>query len=273
MQSIMHKNDRRTLMLTFLTSILHLLPYVFHLEPKFTYLFVIPLVFMVISNNGIAHNHCHVPTIRIKWLNHLFDILLSFNIGYPCSQLKILHVQNHHGKFGTLEDWSGPHQMHGRKSFLGLITYLFNFQKRIHQKDGLYFELKNNPMIQQENLIELLIIPINLFLIYLNPKIYFTYNFPAVIMGGAFALWTNIFQHAPCEPHSKYNHSLNFTGKIYNFFLVNSGYHTFHHDFPLVHWSKLPELHQTKIDPYIKPEYNQKNILIFLYRYLIKGKL
>ena len=60
-------------------------------------------------------------------------------------------------------------------------------------------------------------------------------------------------------------------GKNHN--IVNSGFHTFHHDYPQVHWSKLPELHRTKIDPYIKPEYNQNNIIVFLYKYLIKGKL
>ena len=64
---------------------------------------------------------------------------------------------------------------------------------------------------------------------------------------------SNYLQHADCEVGSEYNHSRNFTGKLFNFMFLNVGYHTAHHLHDRIHWTELPALHE-QIQHNIKPE-------------------
>jgi fatty acid desaturase len=79
----------------------------------------------------------------------------------------------------------------------------------------------------------------------------------------AVALWTvmlfNYEQHVHTDPWSRYNHSRNFVGKATNFFLFNNGYHAAYHEQAGLHWSKLPELHQT-FEKEIAPELKEKSL-------------
>src|SRR5262249_15353578 len=59
-----------------------------------------------------------------------------------------------------------------------------------------------------------------------------------------------------CDPWSKFNHSRNITGRIFNFLVFNNGFHTVHHANPGAHWSTLPEAH-AKIAHEIHPDLNQ----------------
>jgi beta-carotene hydroxylase len=50
------------------------------------------------------------------------------------------------------------------------------------------------------------------------------------------------------------------TGKLANFFLLNSGYHTAHHIRPAMHWSKLPNFHDQEIAPRMNPILNHRTL-------------
>ena len=54
-------------------------------------------------------------------------------------------------------------------------------------------------------------------------------------------------QHAGCVPKSDarpVSHSKVFVSKFFNLAMFNIGFHREHHDYPRVHWSELPVLHE-----------------------------
>ena len=61
----------------------------------------------------------------------------------------------------------------------------------------------------------------------------------------------NYVQHVHADEESDYNHSRNFMWV--NFFLLNNGYHTIHHERANLHWSEAPAAH-AKIAHHINPE-------------------
>ena len=69
------------------------------------------------------------------------------------------------------------------------------------------------------------------------------------LIGIHFLMASNYLQHADCEVGSEYNHSRNFTGKLFNFMFLNVGYHTAHHLHDRIHWTELPALHEIS-NPY-----------------------
>lgn len=71
------------------------------------------------------------------------------------------------------------------------------------------------------------------------------------------------------EPNGKYNMARNFTGKWLNFWAMNNGYHTVHHLWPGLHWSKLPEAHEQKVKPHIHPNLDQESIIEYMWKAFI----
>jgi fatty acid desaturase len=57
--------------------------------------------------------------------------------------------------------------------------------------------------------------------------------------------WATYEHHAGHHPTSHYDASFNITNPVYNYMTCNLGFHTAHHKRPGIHWSLLPELHES----------------------------
>jgi fatty acid desaturase len=78
----------------------------------------------------------------------------------------------------------------------------------------------------------------------------------------------NYLQHIHCDENSEFNHSRNIIGRAMNFFMLNNGYHTAHHIWPIAHWSTLPKLH-ARISDQVDPSLNEPAFLWMLTRMYI----
>merc|ERR1712008_269590 len=76
----------------------------------------------------------------------------------------------------------------------------------------------------------------------------------------------NLPQHdgCPSPEEDRYNFARNFTGPILNFFTCNNGYHTIHHLFPGMHWSKLKQEHERIVKPRLHPPLDQPCLLKYI---------
>jgi len=74
----------------------------------------------------------------------------------------------------------------------------------------------------------------------------------------------NFIQHAHCDENSAFNHSRNFTG-LGSRLLLNSGFHTIHHERVDMHWSELGSAH-AKIAENINPALIEKSLLWYILR-------
>ncbi|HRK07067.1 MAG TPA: fatty acid desaturase [Pseudobdellovibrionaceae bacterium] len=216
--------------------------------------------------NGINHNHSHRPTLATRAQNRVFNGALSLVVGYPVSVLKIIHGLNHHGEFGTNRDWSGTHQL-DQKSFGGLLRYTLRAFRSMNQPEAKARELSLRPALQseirRESRVLLLIVAI---LLLASPLTFLTITLPAWVISNFAAVMINAIQHGGCDLQSSTNHSVNFTGRFYNFWLCNNGYHTWHHDHTDAHWSDLPARHREHLDAHMPTELNQANFLSYLFR-------
>ena len=85
-----------------------------------------------------------------------------------------------------------------------------------------------------------------------------------------YAVWgittVNFLQHDGCDNDHPVNHSRNFMGKVFNWFTLNNGFHGIHHETPGLHWSLLPAEHQKRVAPFIHPNLDQPNFVVYLWR-------
>jgi fatty acid desaturase len=86
------------------------------------------------------------------------------------------------------------------------------------------------------------------------------------LWGARWFLRVNIIQHDGCDISSEYNHSRNFGGALINWFAVNAGYHTAHHNKPGLHWSELAKSHQQEVAPKMDPSLLEPSLLGYLAR-------
>jgi hypothetical protein len=90
-----------------------------------------------------------------------------------------------------------------------------------------------------------------------------------------FAQWAivsmNLLQHDGCDvistdnkTNTGFNTARNFTGTTINLLTFNNGFHTIHHMYPTMHWSRLRHEHNSKIQPHIHPNLDQPCMLSYI---------
>ena len=216
--------------------------------------------------NGINHNHCHRPTLATRRQNRVFNIFLSWVVGYPVSVLKIIHALNHHGQFATARDWSGTHHL-PEQSFMGLIRYTLRAFRSMNQTDAKAHELSLRPALKSDVRRESrAVIVLVAMLLLISPLTFLSVTLPAWILSNFVAVMINALQHGGCDLKSPTHHSVNFTGRLYNYLLCNNGYHTWHHDHTDVHWSDLPARHRQDLDAILSADLNQPNFLVYVWK-------
>lgn len=63
----------------------------------------------------------------------------------------------------------------------------------------------------------------------------------------------NYLPHAQCDVGSKYNHSRNFTSRLFILQFLNVDYHTADHLRERIHWTEIPDMYE-QIKDQILPE-------------------
>ena len=263
-----YKEDRRTLGLLGASLFVMVLPY--FLSGLISLNFGLYFVFFVLQVSAsyicgaINHNHC--STFITRELNLGMNVFLSLAMGRSTTYLTIPHNYNHHGKFKTEGDWSDPRKMGNFRGLFGVVFYSVRIFMLMTFRQNTEVSLKTHPRTLYRIYAEQAILLVYFFaLIRWNPHVFWFSTFPGIV-GAIFGLLAiNLFQHGFCDFDDPYNHSRNFVSPIYNWWLTNNGYHTYHHDHPKVHWSKLPALHAEKVDPYIRPELNERSWTRFVF--------
>ena len=217
----------------------------------------------------IIHNTIHVPIFRSMAWNKAFQLLLSAVKGNPVSGYVPGHNLSHHKHMQTEFDASRTTRARFKWNLLNQSLFFFlcmfdimksekAFVKRMKDvKPGWAKQYKHEAMLVGAIKITALIIDWQrmLFLIFL-PNMY--------SLWGIFG--TNYWQHDGCDETHPYNHSRSFTGKLFNLFTFNNGYHGIHHMYMGVHWSLYPEYHERLVKPHVHPNLDQKSLFLYLWK-------
>lgn len=193
------------------------------------------------------HNHSHRPIFTSPFINRWFGRFWTFSGGWPSFFWEYCHVTIHHAKLLSAEDWTLPkHAPDG--TFENFQQYLFThwpWRISVH----LWRDLTARKSLRRRSLRELAIF-LALWSIpfWIDPVMaLWLWALPHWI-ANAFVMNSGMYvQHAGCvakSPAKPVSHSTVFMSKFFNLTMFNIGFHLEHHEYPRVHWSELPELHQ-----------------------------
>ncbi len=193
------------------------------------------------------HNHSHRPIFTSQFINRWFGRFWTFSGGWPSFFWEYCHVTIHHAKFLTADDWTLPkHDAKGK--FENFQVYLFtHWPWRLTQH--LWKDLRARQSLRRRSAREFVIF-LALWSIpfWINPVMaLFLWVLPHWI-ANAFVMNSGMYvQHSGCiekTPAHPVSHSTVFVSNFFNLTMFNIGFHLEHHDYPRVHWSELPQLHQ-----------------------------
>jgi len=247
--------------------------------------YLCPLSFYFAMAAGtIAHNHNHVPTFESKRMNAIMAIWVSVFYGYPVFAWVPTHNLNHHKYVNKPGDATITWRHTNSNNIIIAFTYFFISS---YYQAGPINEYKQKAKARNPKLYSTITRQMNSWLGINALLLAFAVGFNYWRHGNAGALqglylfvmvtllpslfgtwsmmWFNYMQHVHADPWSKYNHSRNITGYIFNFLVFNNGLHTVHHANAGTHWSDARAEH-AKIEHLIDPRLNERSFLWWVFR-------
>jgi fatty acid desaturase len=222
----------------------------------------------------INHNHQHIPVFTNSFLNHFFDLLLTFVTGLRASLLIPLHNRNHHAENNGPGDYMSTSNIRLRSPFLRLLFYpIFAALAYAPQKKSLMQAIRNDErwLHRRLTLQRILVIGALGMLFALRPLDTLWIIVIPWALSHYWVVNANFIQHEGCDHNSTNEHSRDLTGWLVNWYTFNGGYHTVHHERPYVHWSELPFEHRKRF-PNISPNLAERWFLMAIWR-LATGRL
>ncbi len=199
------------------------------------------LMLIQVSCGAVCHNHHHVNIFNRPWANRLIETVMYLQTGTSPFSWTIHHNIGHHGDYLDQERDPARWQeadgrvMHRLKfDFYNAAMIYPEIWKLGRRHPVLFSRFKRWFLIGNLCLLAFLCInPVNALIVFAAPM---------VIM--LVVLLDNTFQqHSGLSTKDHYLASRNVEHPFYNFTSWNLGYHTAHHIYPGLHWSRLPEVH------------------------------
>ena len=224
----------------------------------------------------ITHNVIHGPIFRSRRLNRLFQVVLTHTYGHPVSTFVPGHNLSHHKYVETARDVMRTTKVRSQSNLLNILMFYPTVAPAILKNDAEFASgmKKRNPRWYRQLMLETIaLVTTSVVLLAIDPWRFLLFWMLPHFVGGWGIISTNMLQHDGCDVAHRANHSRNFTGRFFNWLMVNNGYHGIHHEQPTLHWTLLPEAHARLIQPYIHPALDQPSIFVYLVkRFVYPGR-
>lgn len=238
-----HPEDRIPVILI---TLLFLIDIVIYLLVDYVWLLVAYWLLMIWPKGIICawnHHHQHTPTFVSATMNRLLEIVYAFHTGVTSKLWVLHHVLGHHHNYMDQEKDESRWKSHTGR-LMGRIEYTFNVAMTAYIRG--YKVGKKHPRPFKIFIISTIVTMVLLAgLIWYRPvPAIFCFVLP-MLTSLLFTAWVTYAHHAGLDVDNVFEASYNNTSPIYNLLTGNLGYHTAHHYKQGVHWSQLPELHET----------------------------
>jgi fatty acid desaturase len=236
----------------------------------------VPAVMIVASLSWmcavITHNTIHCAIFESRRLNKVFQVVLTLTYGHPVSSYVSGHNLSHHMYTQQDRDVMRTTKVAHRWHLLNLLAFVpkvggavtkgdFAFAKLMRQQRPRWFK-----QFAVEGIV-LLLLTVGLFILDWRKALVYWYLPHVWAAWGIIAI--NFLQHDGCDEDSPYNHSRNFTGRVFGWFTFNNGFHGIHHMHPNLHWSLLRDAHDRELKPHIYPALDQPSIFVYAWKTFI----
>ena len=189
------------------------------------------------------HHHQHVETFHHTICNRLLEIVYGFQTGIVSHGWVLHHVLGHHVNYLDQEkDESRWKRRDGQT--MGEFEYGFKVALTGYPRAFQVGRRFPRPL-RIFLLMALVTFGLLAFFFYLNwINALFIFALPMMVSLYITA-WHTYSHHAGVDSQDPHEASFNVTKKWHNLLTGNLGYHTAHHLRPALHWSKLPQFHET----------------------------
>lgn len=203
----------------------------------------------------IAHNHSHCRTFHSRIANEAFSAWLSIFYGYPVFAWVPTHNHNHHRFNNRPGDDTATWLLGNRHDWKCAASYSAVSAWRQSGRIRAYIAAARagNPALYRRILLQYSLwggahVAIFSVAVWLHGGarglLLWAYGLG---LPSLFSLWAIMLisfeQHVHADAWSPRASARNFTGGFINFLLFNNGFHTAHHEYPGLHWSRLPAAH------------------------------
>jgi len=241
-----YKEDRWPVIIILLLS---LLDFVLYFTVENVSILISYYLLMIIPKGVISawnHHHQHLFTFRNNALNRTLEFFYALHTGVTTHLWRLHHVLGHHLNFLDQEkDESRWKRKNGTK--MGAIEYTLNVAFTAYPRGyvvGKKHPKQFKPFITYTAITFFLVA----LLVWFKPVAGFLLFLLPMITSLIFTAFVTYEHHAGLESENEFEASFNNLNPLFNYFTGNLGYHTAHHHKMGVHWSKLPNLHNTIAD-------------------------
>lgn len=189
------------------------------------------------------HHHQHVATFRQPILNRLLEIVYAFHTGITTNAWVLHHVLGHHVNYlDQSKDESAWKRRDGTK--MGEIEYTLTIAITGYFRA---FGVANRFPKYRKAFVGMgvFVTALLALLLYFNWRNALILFVIPMVFGYIITCWHTYCHHAGLDTDDHFEASHNIMHRWYNILTGNLGYHTAHHIKPGLHWSKLPEYHET----------------------------
>lgn len=215
-----------------------------------------------------AHNAMHAPIFHSRALNRVWQAILSVAMGHPVSAFVPAHNASHHRHLQTTRDVLRTTEVRYTHNGLNLLSYTMRTARHMLATDVAYYKAmarKRSPWFGQ------LCVEIAAVVLFFAVMLWIDWQRALVFVvvpsqiGLRMIVSLGYPQHDGTDPTSRFNHSRNFTGALFNFIAFNNGFHGVHHARPGLHWSEAPRAHAETFVPHVHPALDQPSMLRFYF--------
>jgi len=192
------------------------------------------------------HHHQHVPMFHSKRLNRLLEMSFALHTGATTHAWTLHHVHGHHKNYLDQDKDESRWRNESGKVY-GYIGYTAITALTAYPRA--YGVGRNLPRVQRAfvgfGVLTLLIVGTLIAFKPVNGL--FLFAFP-MITSLVITIAATYHHHSGLDTDDHMRASHNYTYRWRNILTGNLGYHTAHHYRQGLHWSKLPELHETLVE-------------------------
>jgi len=218
-------------------------------------------ILMIIPKGTICawnHHHQHLFTFRNTLLNRGLEFAYALHTGVTTHLWRLHHVLGHHLNFLDQEkDESRWKRKDGTR--MGVIEYTLNVALTAYPR-GFRVGRKHPKQLKPFVIFTLVTFSIVGLLVWYKPLEAFLLFVLPMVTSLLFTAYVTYEHHSGLDTQNEFEASYNNLNPMYNLFTGNLGFHTAHHHKQGVHWSKLPQLHETIQDKIPKNLYTKSAI-------------
>lgn len=220
----------------------------------------------------ITHNTIHSAVFKSRWMNKVFQVILSLTYGSPVSSFVSGHNLSHHRFTQDDRDVMRTTKVNFRWNLLNAIMFVPMVALSISKTDGAFAAKmrKEKPRWFRQFLVEAVLCHgITIALLLIDWQKALLYWLIPHLWAAVGIIGINYFQHDGCDQEHPYNHSRNFTGRFFGWWTFDNGFHGIHHMRPNLHWSLCREAHMREVAPHIHPDLDQPSIVKYAFKAFI----